>query len=218
LLKGGRVPEFSFGLIVAGVDFSDDDVVNRLYDAGVDDASFAFRSGSSLALFDREAESFAAAMLSAVVDIERTLPDARVCGIQSDDLLTPTGVAELSGRTRQSVHQHIRGQRGAGFPPPVAWADCDRALWLRSDVSNWISHSDAPHDQASWAGVAGGAFHLARAACFSGAEAFTPGLALAVERYLVFCSADSSDRKHVTDALREMADRIERSESPLLDA
>jgi hypothetical protein len=207
---------YSFGLIVIGADFGDDDVVNVLYEGGVDDASFAVRDGSSVAYFDREADSFPAALTSAIRDLESALPGLKVCGLHAEDLLTPAGVAAASKRTRQSVHQHIQGERGTGFPPPLTWADRDRPLWLRSDVCDWAgtAHTDEDRRDHHWPAVAAGIFHLARASASCGHErsGIQPAVAMLIERYLAFSASASATRLELTRHLRELADQLEHDE------
>lgn len=204
--------EFSFGLVVSGADFSDDDVINRLVEAGLDDASFAVRDGGHVAYFDREGPDFLSVLREAVADVEAAMPDARVCGLDAPGFMTASGVAESSGRTRQSVSQHIHGQRGGGFPPPLLWADGDRPLWLKSDVSVW-AHSLAEPGQASdpelpWLGVASGVFHLARATCAFDAARFAPAMTFLIDRYMALGRLDDDGRRDLSSQLRDLADKV----------
>lgn len=200
--------EFSFGLVVSGVDFADDEVVNRLYEAGIDDASFGVRSGCSVAYFDRQAGSYLEALQSAIGDLETAAVGAKVSGLQSDDLLSPSGVADMSGRSRQNIHQHIQGARGEGFPTPVAWVDSDRPMWLRSDVRSWMGSAKNSIDE-SWAGMADSAFLFVRACGARPERDLAPGLAFVMDRYLALCSPDEAERKRLGDELRELASQVE---------
>lgn len=205
--------EFSFGLVVAGVDFADDDVINAIIEGGVEDASFAVRDGGNVAYFDREGSDFFTVLREAIADIETAMPEARVCGLDAPDFMTASGVAEASGRSRQSVHQHIKGQRGFGFPPPVLWADGERPLWLRSDVSLWSSTvAGRTPEPASpglrWTGVAGGAFHLARASCSHEGNYFLPAITFLVDRHIALAQLDNEQRKSLAIRLHELADHV----------
>lgn len=204
--------EFSFGLVVSGADFSEDEVINRLVDAGLDDASFAVRDGGHVAYFDREGPDFFSVLREAVA-VEAAIPGARVCGLDVPDFMTASGVAESSGRTRQNVYQHIHGKRGAGFPPPVLWADGDRPLWLRSDVSVW-SRALAESGQASdtelhWQGVASGVFHLARASCGFDAGGFASAMTFLIDRYMALGHLDEDGRRDLSRQLRDLADEVD---------
>jgi hypothetical protein len=132
--------EWSFRLILAGVELTDDDL-DALYEAGCDDAAFSReRDGRVHALFDREAESAERAVLSAIVDVEKARIGARVVRVLSDDdWLTAAEIAERLGRTRQSIGLLVRGARGpGGFPTPVARQASPNPLWSWSEVAAWF--------------------------------------------------------------------------------
>lgn len=133
--------EWTFRLVVVGVELDDADI-DALFDAGCDDATFAKeRDGRVLGLFDREADTPEAAVLSAVVDVESAGIDARVVSVAvEDDWLTAAEVAERMGRTRQSIGQLVRGDRGpGGFPAPVARRGLPNPLWSWREVAAWFS-------------------------------------------------------------------------------
>ena len=67
----------NFTLILHG-DVTSDEVLDRLYEAGLDDGTFAEIEGTSVAEFDREAPSLAEAVASAIEGIKRAAPDVRV--------------------------------------------------------------------------------------------------------------------------------------------
>ena len=60
-----------FTLIVHGPDLQDESVIDRLYEAGCDDALIARAEGVQFIDFDRDAGSLEDAVLSAVADVER---------------------------------------------------------------------------------------------------------------------------------------------------
>ena len=132
--------EWTFRLIIAGVELVDADV-DALFEAGCDDATFAKeRDGSVIGLFDRAAGTPETAVLSAVVDVESAGIDARVVRVViEDDWLTAAEVAERVGRTRQSLGQLVRGDRGpGGFPAPVARQGLPNPLWSWIEVAAWF--------------------------------------------------------------------------------
>jgi hypothetical protein len=69
---------------VTGADFTSPDSpdADALYEAGCDDALLTSDGGVQLAIFDREASSFADAVASAITAIETTIPSARVTAVQ----------------------------------------------------------------------------------------------------------------------------------------
>lgn len=130
-----------FRLIIAGVELTDMDI-DALFEVGCADATFAReRDGSVLGLFDREADTPEAAVLSALVDVESAGIDARVVRVAvEDDWLTAAEVAERVGRTRQSIGQLVRGDRGpGGFPAPIARRGSPNPLWSWIEVAAWFS-------------------------------------------------------------------------------
>ena len=136
--------EWMFRLAIAGVGLSDADI-DALFETGCDDATFAKeRDGSVVGLFDRTADTPEAAVLSAVVDVESAGIDARVVRVVvEDDWLTAAEVAERAGRTRQSIGQLVRGDRGpGGFPAPIARRGLPNPLWSWVEVEAWLRAYD----------------------------------------------------------------------------
>jgi hypothetical protein len=129
-----------FMLIVEGPDLQNDEVADALFEAGLDDATIG-RVGSTQYLdFDREAESFAAAVLSAVTDVESTLPNVRVVHLEPDDLVTMSEIARRVARTRESIRLLVNGDRGpGGFPAPATHFRRRQPMWRWSEVAVWFA-------------------------------------------------------------------------------
>jgi len=200
--------EYSFGLVVDGVDLMDDEVVNRLIGEGVDDVSFAVRDGSHIVYLDRRAPDLFAAVASAVAQLEHADSGLRVIGLESEELLTQSGVAEVVGRTRQSVYQHVHGSRGTGFPAPVSWADGSRAVWLASDVATWAGEAEElVPDQLARESLLG-AFILVRCGSMDLPVALS-GLDFAVARLIRSAPESSILRKELGGHLRSLAETVE---------
>jgi hypothetical protein len=136
--------EWAFQLTIAGIALTDDEL-NILFEAGCDDATFSFeRDGTVLGFFDREAETQEDAVLSAIHDVESVDIGARVLRVtEDDDWFTASEIATRVGRTRQSIGQLIRGDRGpGGFPAPVARHGLPNPLWSWPDVEAWFGRYD----------------------------------------------------------------------------
>ena len=130
----------SFTLFVGGLDVSSDAHIDALHEAGCDDATVGSRDGAAYAVFDREADSFSDALRSAIHDLLRALPGARIVRIEPDDLVTMATIAKRSGRTRESIRLLANDERGpGGFPPPVAHVDERTRLWHWPDVARWLN-------------------------------------------------------------------------------
>lgn len=130
----------SFTLFVEGLDVSSDAHVDALHEAGCDDATFGVRDGAAYAIFDREAASFSGSLRSAIADVLRALPEARIIRIEPDDLVTMATIATRCGRSRESIRLLANEERGpGGFPPPVAYVDERTRLWHWPDVAHWLN-------------------------------------------------------------------------------
>lgn len=129
---------YTFRLVVR--EAIDDDGANRLFDAGIDDGSpESGPEGHSIG-FDREASSFADAVLSAISEVEAA--EFEVLRVEPDELVSAADVAERTERSRQSVSSLVNGTRGPGdWPAPVA-GNVRSPLWRWSDVAAWFESFD----------------------------------------------------------------------------
>lgn len=135
-----RYESHSFTLFVEGLDVSSDAQVGAVHDAGCDDATLGTRDGAAYAAFDRQAESFGEALRSAMADLLRALPEARIVRVEPDDLVTMATIAKRCGRSRESIRLLANEARGpGGFPPPVAYVDERTRLWHWPGVARWLN-------------------------------------------------------------------------------
>ncbi|MEX0704175.1 MAG: hypothetical protein WD069_18900 [Planctomycetales bacterium] len=74
-----------FKVTLDGIPEFSDDEIERVYEAGCEDATLLSRDGVSFVMFDREADSFLAAVSSAVRDVGRARLAARIARIDADD-------------------------------------------------------------------------------------------------------------------------------------
>jgi len=174
-----QMDAYNFTLILGG-DVVSDEVLDRLFEAGLDDGTFGEADGVPVAEFDREAPSFEEGVVSAIQDIERAVPELPVVRVAPDDLVTATAIAQRTGRTRQSINQLIAGDRGpGGFPAPVAHVDAKTRVWRWTEVSEWFEQLDGEADTerrriAEFVAAVNGALasrhHLERLAALSHSE------------------------------------------------
>ena len=130
---------YTFTLVLDGPRLEDSDL-DRLFEAGCDDAVFGARSGLQVAEFDRAAPTFATALVAAISDVEAALPRATVVRVEPDDLVTAATIADRTGRTRESIRLLASGERGpGGFPAPLSWLDGSSKVWQWSQVSQWFA-------------------------------------------------------------------------------
>lgn len=130
--------EFDFTLILTNLSDFTDDQVDRLYEAGCDDATVAQRYGRVFMTFSREAESMVEAIVSAIADIKKADIGASVLRIDTCNLVTQAEIARRLDRSRQNIAQYISGERGdGGFPPPACNLCEGQPLYYWCEVAWW---------------------------------------------------------------------------------
>jgi len=114
----------------------EDDVVERLGAAGCDDATVGIGLPGRIALsFTREAGSAKQAIISALEDAKRAVPDAELIEV-SPDLAGLSDIAELVGVSRQNMRK-LMMSHASTFPAPVH--DGSTALWHLASVLEWLN-------------------------------------------------------------------------------
>lgn len=145
---------YSFTLLAVGPDLQTDEALNALAKAGCDDATVGSSGGVQHLDFDREADSYLAAVTSALNDVEVAVAGVRVVRILPDEYVTLAEIGERTGRTRESVRLLSNGERGPGsFPPPAARGDERNKLWRWSEVALWFASQlgEGADQPADWA-------------------------------------------------------------------
>lgn len=132
------MPTHHFTLIVDGTDLQDESVIDRLFEAGCDDALVGSTDGVQFIDFDRDAASLDVAVLSAVSDVEQ-VSGVQVIRLAGAGLVSIADIAARVGRTRESVRLLVSGARGPGnFPAPVTDPRARYRLWRWADVQRWF--------------------------------------------------------------------------------
>ena len=120
--------------------FTDDDrdpdaLVERLGEAGCDDALVGIGQPGRLALeFTREAADADEAVRSALADVRRAAPSARLIEV-APDLVGLTDVADIVGVSRQNMRKLMLAHPGS-FPAPVH--EGSASIWHLADVLAWL--------------------------------------------------------------------------------
>ncbi|CAB3879686.1 hypothetical protein LMG26858_03160 [Achromobacter anxifer] len=121
-----------------------DALVERLGEAGCDDALVGTGLPGRLALeFTREADNAEAAVCSALRDVRRAAPSAKLIEA-GPDLVGLTDVAELVGVSRQNMRKLMLAHPGS-FPLPVH--EGSTSIWHLADVLAWLQ-ARGSHPQA----------------------------------------------------------------------
>jgi hypothetical protein len=134
----------NFTLVLSGSPEFTEELAGALYAGGCDDALVSTHNGIPCLEFDRDAESFSAAVLSAIRDAENCELNGKPAGlrvqrIEPDDLVNAAEIARRAGISREYVRRLSSGQQGAGgFPPPVC-SCAGKAVWSWTAVSEWMA-------------------------------------------------------------------------------
>jgi hypothetical protein len=132
--KGATVVEVKFTLVLEGCwDDLTHEMVDSLYEAGCDDGTVAYRGGRVVIVFDREAETAEAAVLSAIADVRKA--GFHVARIAEVDSVEEAAMAERLAMPREFIEQLIRGKQGPGSFPPAVF---DGPNWSWREVAGWL--------------------------------------------------------------------------------
>jgi hypothetical protein len=125
--------ELSFALPPDDSDI--DDLADRLFESGCDDATLGVGLMGHVALmFTRESGSARDAVLGALADVRRAIPDARL-EEAGPDLVGLTDVADLLHVTRQNVRKLAFSGRSL---PPTPVHEGRPTIWHLSTMLDWL--------------------------------------------------------------------------------
>lgn len=125
-----------FTVVASGFDPGNDDFINRLFDAGCDDATVSFQKGVTILSFDREAVTFSSAIISALEAV--TAAGGKIERVEPDHLVSATDISDRSGLTRAAISLYHKGKRGNGFPAPRIRVTSVSPLWDWQEVAEWL--------------------------------------------------------------------------------
>lgn len=111
------------------------ELVERLAEAGCDDALVGTGVPSRIALeFTRDASSAWEALATALRDVKRAVPEARLIEA-APDFVGVTDIATVLGTSRQYVRK-LMLSNGDSFPPPVHGGSA--SIWHLAEVLEWL--------------------------------------------------------------------------------
>lgn len=128
--------DYDFTFIVDDLDITNDAHLDRLFEAGCDDATPALIHGALAICFTRQAESYYEAVMSAMDNLQAAGADVQA--FEPDFLVTASEIASRSGLTRQAISLYEKGERAAHYPAPVRRVSSSSPLWDWVDVSRWL--------------------------------------------------------------------------------
>ena len=132
--------EFTLKFMLAPQDANVDELVERLGEAGCNDALVGIGQTGRLALdFTRAASSAKQAIVSALEEVKGAIPDAKLVEI-TPDIVGLSDVAELVGVSRQNMRKLMLAHKESF---PVALHEGNAALWHLAPVLKWLQeHAD----------------------------------------------------------------------------
>jgi hypothetical protein len=130
--------EFTIKFSLGDADADPETYVDRLYGAGCDDALIGIGKTGMIALdFIREANNALEAVISAIEDVKRVIPDAQLVEA-TPDLVGLTDIADLVGLSRQ----YMRKLRVSNHTFPAPFHEGKTAIWHLEYVLNWFQSSN----------------------------------------------------------------------------
>lgn len=134
---------YSFSLVLSGVDGQTPELEDKLFEAGCDDGLICFYGATVYIEFDRAADDFKSAVLSAIADVERAGLDALVRSVDAGDYVGLSDISNLTDISKQSIALLKDGKRGPGtFPDPVLRLTARQPLWRWGEVADWLAKND----------------------------------------------------------------------------
>lgn len=128
--------DFTLKYQLAADDSDHDEIVERLAEAGCDDATIGVGQPGRIALvFAREGTSALGALTSALADVKRAVPSARLVEA-APDFVGLTDVADVAGVSRQNMRK-LMLSHAADFPIPVH--EGNPSVWHLWDVLAWLN-------------------------------------------------------------------------------
>ncbi|EXI86908.1 MAG: putative transcriptional regulator [Candidatus Accumulibacter regalis] len=132
-------------------DANHDELVERLGAAGCDDALVGTGQPGRIALeFVREADSAQEALMSALADVKRAIPSAKLIEA-APDFVGLTNVADVVGVTRQNMRK-LMVSHATTFPTPVH--EGRASIWHLAEVMSWLQARGTYKVEASMLEVA----------------------------------------------------------------
>jgi len=128
--------DFTLKFALPQQDLDPEGFVEQLFADGCDDALIGIGQHGRLALdFTREASSAGEAVLSALTDVQRIVPGARLIEA-SPDFVGLTDIANILGFSRQNMRK-LLVKSGPTFPLPVH--DGKPAIWHLATILDWFA-------------------------------------------------------------------------------
>jgi len=117
-----------------------EDFLDRLFEAGCDDTlPLIGRIGSIGLVFGRESDSADAAVDSAISNVLKAIPHAKLVRAEPD-LVNLTEMAELVGTTKQNIRRYAKGEAVTVSDPfPTPRVAGKTGYWHADELAHWLA-------------------------------------------------------------------------------
>ena len=127
--------EFTIKFKLPGTGDDIDEVVEKLGNAGCDDALVGIGTPGRISLkFAREAKTSEAAILSAIKDVKKAVPEAELIEV-GPDFVGLTDVADIAGVSRQNIRKLMQSHTRTF---PIAVHDGSASVWHLEPMLRWL--------------------------------------------------------------------------------
>jgi predicted DNA-binding transcriptional regulator AlpA len=138
--------DFTLKFSLPNTDVDPEVYVSQLGQAGCDDAIIGTGQKGKIALqFNREAGNACDAILSAIEEVKRVIPSARLVEA-TPDLVGLSDIADIMGFSRQNMRKLMLTHSGT-FPDPIHTGSS--AIWHLSNILQWFENKQSKCIEAS---------------------------------------------------------------------
>ena len=131
--------EFTLKFSLNDVSVNIDSYIDILYKENCDDAIIGIAKNGRIALqFNREDNTALQAVISAIKDVERAIPNAKLIEA-TPDLVGVTDIAQTLSLSRQYIRKLMLSNKGS-FPTPIH--EGKASLWHLSTVLAWLKNEN----------------------------------------------------------------------------
>jgi len=131
------MPSYHFVIWLEGSSELTEELENRVYEAGCDDALLGLFDSRLCLEFDREADTPFDAVKSAIQDVKSAGLKIAGIGTGDHDLVTSAEAARRTGLSRANVSQLQKGIRGPGIFPRSMLKVSGRPVWPWHKIRAW---------------------------------------------------------------------------------
>ncbi|GGX48889.1 XRE family transcriptional regulator [Saccharospirillum salsuginis] len=144
---------FHFSIVLGNANPDSENLEDRLFEAGCDDALVCAYGETVYLEFDREAETALDALNSATLAIKNA--GFQIRSYQEGGVVNLSDIARRTQLTRAAVNYYAKGTRGPkGFPKPIYGLDSPTPLYDWAEVAVWLVKHDKLQQEAAEVAVA----------------------------------------------------------------